>query len=78
MNENEIEKRARLRHFSDFIWSELPEDRTIKDFRCSWEDLTEEQRDFYLAFVVEEELIIRLTYSPFRLWWRFYYNFVDW
>lgn len=66
-------KLAKMAHINNAIWAKLGEGG-IKDFTCCWDELTEYQKEFYIAGV--ELLIIeyRLTLSSARWLWKIYYR----
>ena len=74
MNEKTIVALAKLNHINNAIWPKLKEE-TIKDFTTDWEDLTDYQRELYIAgveFVISQ---YRLNLSPLRLFWRLFARF---
>ena len=71
--EEMILKLAKMVHINNAIWSKLGAD-TIKDFTCDWENLTEYQRDLYMAGVEIMIVRYRQEISPIRWFWNLYYK----
>lgn len=68
-----ILKLAKWVHINNAIWSKLGDD-TIKDFTCDWVNLTEYQKELYIAGIEIMIVRYRLEISPIKWFWKFYYK----
>ena len=73
MNNKMILRMAKIAHTNNSIWSKMKEG-TITDFTCAWADLTEYQMELYIAGIEIMIVTYRLSYSPIRWFWNFYYK----
>lgn len=77
MRPKTIEALARLNHINNAMWAKLGRE-SLTDFSCQWEELTEYQRELYIAGI---ELLIceyRRRFSPVKWLWRLYYKYHGW
>ena len=68
-----VEQLARFNHINNAIWSKLGNE-TIKDFTVDWDELTEYQRELYVAGIEVLIDLYRTQLSSLRGLWRFYYR----
>ena len=73
MNTNTILQMAKMAHTNNAIWSKMKEG-TITDFTFAWADLTEYQRELYIAGIELMVIVYRMNHSPIRWFWHIYYR----
>ena len=73
MNTNTILGMAKMAHINNAIWSKMKEG-TIADFTCGWAELTEYQKELYIAGIELMVIVYRVNYSPIRWFWHIYYR----
>ena len=76
MNKKKILKLARIAHINNSVWSKMKEG-TIVDFTCDWDDLTEFQRELYVAGIEFLLDYYRMNLSPIRWFWNLYYKYLS-
>ena len=74
--EEKILKMAKMAHINNAIWSKLGDD-TIKDFTCNWRELTEYQKELYIAGIEIMIIRYRQEISSVRWFWNFYYKYIE-
>ncbi len=73
--EEKIIKFSKMVHMGNAIWHKLSDTETIRDFTCDWGDLTEYQKELYIATVEIMLVRYRLEMSPIRWPWSIYYKY---